>query len=112
MSEELISNDRAMQFNSGAVAQIIFSLWVQKYFSTPGFEPWTPNPHQNHCPLAYQSLLDARLQSILFQQQALLQSESNRDNSKLKNESVKKSLEKSKNAPEENRKSGQAKNLH
>ena len=71
-----------------------------------------PIPHQTHCPLAYQSLLFAMLQSILYQQQALIQSENNSDHSKIKNESVKKSLEKLKNVLGEERKNGQAKNLH
>ena len=53
-----------------------------------------------------QALLVAMLQSILFQQQALLRSESNRDNSKMKNKSVKKSI------VQEKLKYGQAKNLH
>ena len=59
---------------------------------------WTTDlqlPDQKHCALGYQALLFAMLQSILFQQQASLRSESNRDHSKMKNESVKKSLEKS-----------------
>ena len=51
------------------------------------------------------------LQPILYYQPALLRSESNRDQSKMKNQSVKKSLEKSKNV-QEKRKNGQAKNLH
>ena len=42
----------------------------------------------------------------------LLRSECNRDHSKMKNESVKKSLEKTKNVLDEKHKNGQAKNLH
>ena len=71
-----------------------------------------PIPHQQHCPLGYPVLIVAILQPIFYQQQALLRSESNRDPSKRKHESVKKSLEKPKNILEEKRKNGQAKNLH
>ena len=60
--------------------------------------------------MRYGSLTSAMLQSNLCQQQALLRS--NRDHSKMKNESVKKSLEKSKNVLEEKHKNCQAKNLH
>ena len=49
-----------------------------------------PLPNKKHCPLGYQSLLVAMLQSFLFQQQALLLSENKKDHSKMKNESVKK----------------------
>ena len=54
-------------------------------------EPGIPNmglplPKQKHCPLGNQSLLVALLQLFLFQQQALLWSENNRENLKIKNE--------------------------
>ena len=52
--------------------------------------------------MSYDSLTSAILQRILYKQQALLRS--NTDHSKMKNESVKKSLEKSKNVLEEKRK--------
>ena len=52
-------------------------------------------PDQKHCPIGYQALLVAMLPLISFKQQALLRSESNRDHSKIKDESVKKTLEKS-----------------
>ena len=63
-----------------------------------------------HAPLDYQTLLTAQLQPILHKQQALLQSESNIDHSKM-SKSVKRSLEKSKNVLEEKTQNGQAKNL-
>ena len=82
MSEELLLNDRRVEQNLTKL-----------------------------CPLGYQPLV-AMLQPIFFYwQQAVLRGESNRDHSKMKNESVKKSLEKSKNVLEKC-KNGQAKNLH
>ena len=63
-----------------------------------------PSPHQKHCPLGYTAFLVSMLQSILFKQPALPRIESNRDHSIMKNESVKKSLEKSKNVLEKRRK--------
>ena len=61
---------------------------------------------RNHMPwrLCYLSLSFSLLQPNLNWQQALLRSENNRDHSKIKNESVKKSLEKCKNVLEEKRK--------
>ena len=56
-----------------------------------------PIAHQNHYPLGYQALLFAMLPAISNKQQAILPSENSRDHSQMKNESVKKLLEKSKN---------------
>ena len=70
-----------------------------------------PIPQQKYCPLGFQALDFGMLQSLLYQQQAVLQSANKRDHSKMKNENVKKSLEKSKNVLEEKCKKGQAKNL-
>ena len=55
-----------------------------------------PLPHHKHCPLGYQALPVAMLESVLLQQRALLRSESNRDHSKMKNEGVKNSMLKQK----------------
>ena len=63
-----------------------------------------PIPYHNHCQLVYHALIVPLLQPILYSQQALLQSENNRDHSKMKNESVEKSLEKWMNILEERRK--------
>ena len=68
-----------------------------------------PVLHQKYYPLGYQALLFDMLQSILYSQQVLLQSENNSDHLKMKNESVIKSLEKLKKVLEEKRKNGQAK---
>ena len=65
--------------------------------------------HQKHCPLGFQALPFALLQSILFQQKAFFQGQNNIDHSKMNNENVKKSREKSKKVLEE--KFGQAINL-
>ena len=69
-----------------------------------------PIPHQKQSPLGYQAFFVAHLQSILFEQKALPLSESKRDHSKMKNKSVTKSLEKSKNLLEEKRKMVERKN--
>ena len=61
----------------------------------------TADPPPEALPLGYQAPIFAMLQPISYQQQALLESENNRDQSKMKNESVKKSLEKSKIVLEE-----------
>ena len=72
----------------------------RKIFNPAAWISTTDHPlHiQLHSPLGYQSLVCTILAK------ALLRSENNRDHSKMKNESVKKSLEKSKNVPEEKRK--------
>ena len=95
MSEELLSNDRRVVKHPTVIRTIDLPL-----------------NHHMHLQLCYLSLIVAMLQPSLYQQQALLRSESNRGHSKMKNESVKKSLVKSKNVLEEKRKNGQAMNLH
>ena len=85
MSEESLSNDRR----------------VQKYLTPPGFEPF-PSHLKSICTCncAFCPL------NLKFCNQAYVsnQSENNRDNSKMKNESVKKSLENSNNVLKETRK--------
>ena len=80
MSEELLSNDRR----------------VEKHLTPPVFEQLTSlfiTICTADCDLA---ITVAMLQQTLYQQQASLRSESIRDHSKMKNESVKKSSENSK----------------
>ena len=62
-----------------------------------------PIPHQKHYPLGYQPCYCFYAAIVFISAPALLRSESNRDHSKMKNESVKKSLEKSKKVLEEKR---------
>ena len=75
-------------------------MGAKKIFPPPGFEPLPSRPQPQLLTTALQSthLTYSATEFIL----ALLQS--NRDHSKMKNESVKKSLEKSKNVLEEKRK--------
>ena len=75
MSEELLSNDRRVVKHPTVIRTIDLPL-----------------NHHMHLQLGYLSLIVAMLQPSLYQQQALLRSESNRGHSKMKNESVKKSL--------------------
>ena len=73
-----------------------------KKIPPPGFEPLIARSTTNRANQSCESLNSAMLKSFLYWKQALLRS--NRDHSKMKNESVKKLLEKSKNVLDEKRK--------
>ena len=102
MSEELLLNDRR--------GNLIQGLPRSNY----GCKKFFPRRDSNHCPPDPQpQLLTTALQITYLTYSAaefiLALLQSNRDHSKMKNESVKKSLEKSKNVLEEKRKTVQQK---
>ena len=93
------------------VGRIALKRQARRKTVDPDGIPTTDLPihNQMHWPLGYHAIVFDMLQPTSYEQQALLRSENNRDHSKMKNESVKKSLEKSKNVLEEKRKMVQQK---
>ena len=95
MSEELLSNDRG----------------AEKHLTTPGFDPLTSRSLTTSTaylairPLSFPCCNRFHINNKLYF------GVSDRDHSKIQNESVKKSLERSKNI-QEKRKNCQVKNLH
>ena len=97
MLEELLSND------SGCSLDKLFFIGAKIVEHAAIRNKDFPIPRQKHCSLGYQPFRYAAIDFILAT--ILLRSESNREHSKMKNKSVKKSLEKSKNVLEEKRES-------
>ena len=111
MSEELLLNDRRDNLIQVMYRKLIFLYGCKKFFPQRDTNPWPPDPYPAALTIALCVTMYPNC-NRLYISNKLHFGESNRDHSKMMNEIVRKSFEKSKKCSRRKARSCQAKNLH